>query len=213
MQTRGGKLWSQIEATFKQMDTAATELECFQALQRQEQLAASHRINGLWEEVKTQKELEQTLQRRYGNLLAEQERIEKVMGGLREQARIQEEIAAKEYALKLAEDAASQTEVPSTETPEPVAALDELGNSMLVDVPHDEAPPQTETLEAVSASELVNLTPVDLSQDEALPRTESPEAVASGELENTMQVDMPHDEDRPCTETPEPVASSDELQA
>ncbi|KAJ6292040.1 hypothetical protein OIU76_024024 [Salix suchowensis] len=50
------------------MDTAGTELECFQALQRQEQLAASHRINGLWEEVQKQKELEQALQRRYGDL-------------------------------------------------------------------------------------------------------------------------------------------------
>ncbi|KAF4371625.1 hypothetical protein G4B88_009495 [Cannabis sativa] len=37
-------LWPQIEETFKQMDTAAKELECFQALQKQEQLAASHRL-------------------------------------------------------------------------------------------------------------------------------------------------------------------------
>ncbi|KAJ6854710.1 hypothetical protein NC651_039611 [Populus alba x Populus x berolinensis] len=57
-----------IELTLKQMDTSGTELECFQALQRQEQLAASHRINGLWEEVQKQKELEQTMQRRYGDL-------------------------------------------------------------------------------------------------------------------------------------------------
>ncbi|KAK8542962.1 hypothetical protein V6N13_136489 [Hibiscus sabdariffa] len=40
----------------------------------EEQLAASHRINGLWEEVQKQEELEQALQRRYGNLMAELER-------------------------------------------------------------------------------------------------------------------------------------------
>ena len=51
-------LWPQIEATFKQMDTAATELECFRVLQKQEQLAASHRINNIWSEVEKQKELE-----------------------------------------------------------------------------------------------------------------------------------------------------------
>ncbi|KAJ7978178.1 Cell division cycle 5-like protein [Quillaja saponaria] len=33
-------LWPQIEATFKHMDTAATELECFRALQKQEQQAS-----------------------------------------------------------------------------------------------------------------------------------------------------------------------------
>ena len=72
-QKRAATLWRQIESTFKQMDTAGTELECFQALQKQEQLAASHRINDLWEEVQKQKEFEQTLQRSYGNLIAELE--------------------------------------------------------------------------------------------------------------------------------------------
>ena len=71
IQMRAGKLWAQIEATFKQTDAAGTELECFQALHKQEQIAASHRINGLWEEVQKQKELEQTLQRRYGDVIAE----------------------------------------------------------------------------------------------------------------------------------------------
>ena len=68
-------LWPQIEATFKQIDIAATELECFQALQKQEQLAASHRINNLWTEVQKQKELEKTLQQRYGDLTAELEAV------------------------------------------------------------------------------------------------------------------------------------------
>lgn len=76
---RSGKIWSQIEATFKQMDTAGTEVECFQALQKQEQVAASHRINSLWEEVQKQKELERTLQKRYGDLIAEQELIQSIL--------------------------------------------------------------------------------------------------------------------------------------
>ena len=37
--------WSQIEAMFKLMDDAETELKCFQALRNQEKLAASHRVN------------------------------------------------------------------------------------------------------------------------------------------------------------------------
>ncbi|GJV01114.1 cell division cycle 5-like protein [Tanacetum coccineum] len=44
-QMRAAKIWSQVEATFKQMDTAGTEYECFQALKRQEQLAASNHIS------------------------------------------------------------------------------------------------------------------------------------------------------------------------
>ncbi|KAL5537949.1 hypothetical protein UlMin_043005 [Ulmus minor] len=63
-------LWPQIEETFKQMDSAAKELECFQALQKQEQLAASYRISNIWEEVQKQKELERTLQKQYGDLQA-----------------------------------------------------------------------------------------------------------------------------------------------
>ncbi|CAL5322145.1 unnamed protein product [Camellia sinensis] len=114
---RAGKLWSQIEATFKQMDTAGTELECFQALQKQEQLAASHRINGLWEEVQKQ-ELERTLQKRYGDLVAEKERIQSLVDAFR----VQEEVAAKNRALELANAAANETaepptdEIPSQET-------------------------------------------------------------------------------------------------
>uniref|UniRef100_A0A5B6YIA7 Putative cell division cycle 5-like protein n=1 Tax=Davidia involucrata TaxID=16924 RepID=A0A5B6YIA7_DAVIN len=141
-QMRAGKLWSQIEATFKQMDTAGTELECFQALKTQEQLAASHRVNGLWEVVQKQQELEKTLQKRYGNLIAEQERIQHLMDAYRVQAQIQEEIAAKNCALELAAAAANETVMPNTETPELVASSDELGNSMPVDLFHDETPSQ-----------------------------------------------------------------------
>lgn len=133
-QMRAGKLWSQIEATFKQMDTAGTELECFQALQKQEQLAASHRINGLWEDVKKQKELERTLQKRYGDLIVEQERIESLMDAYR----IQEEIAAKNRALELANAAANETVGPHSETSEPAVAADEHANSAPADQSQDE---------------------------------------------------------------------------
>ncbi|KAD6795774.1 hypothetical protein E3N88_06670 [Mikania micrantha] len=72
-QMRAGNIWSQVEATFKQMDTAGTEYECFLALQRQEKLAASNRINSIWEDVQKQKELEKTLQNRYDTKMAEPE--------------------------------------------------------------------------------------------------------------------------------------------
>ncbi|KAH7867515.1 hypothetical protein Vadar_034390 [Vaccinium darrowii] len=114
-QMRSGKIWSQIEATFKQMDTAGTEVECFQALQKQEQVAASHRINSLWEEVQKQKELERTLQKRYGDLIAEQELIQSLMDAYR----VQEEVAAKNRALELATAAANETVTPSSETAVP----------------------------------------------------------------------------------------------
>jgi pre-mRNA-splicing factor CDC5/CEF1 len=120
-----------IELTLKQMDTSGTELECFQALQRQEQLAASHRINGLWEEVQKQKELEQTLQRRYGDLVAELERIQQLIINYRALAIQQEEIAAKNRALELAEAATKQAAILNSEPFEPVTP-DEHGNSMPV---------------------------------------------------------------------------------
>lgn len=99
-QMRAGKLSSQIEATFKQIDTSGTELECFLALQKQEQLAASHRINGLWEEVQKQKELERTLQKRYGDFVTEQERTRQIIDAYR----VQEDITAQKQALELAKE-------------------------------------------------------------------------------------------------------------
>ncbi|EOY10929.1 Pre-mRNA splicing factor component Cdc5p/Cef1 [Theobroma cacao] len=129
---RAATLWRQIESTFKQMDTAGTELECFQALQKQEQFAASHRINGLWEEVQKQKELEQTLQRRYGNLIAELERIQILMNIYRVQAQKQEEAAGKDHALELSEAAvaANPAVVPSTVLSEPVPSSEHVDSSL-----------------------------------------------------------------------------------
>ncbi|XP_017976913.1 PREDICTED: cell division cycle 5-like protein [Theobroma cacao] len=129
---RAATLWRQIESTFKQMDTAGTELECFQALQKQEQFAASHRINGLWEEVQKQKELEQTLQRRYGNRIAELERIQILMNIYRVQAQKQEEAAGKDHALELSEAAvaANPAVVPSTVLSEPVPSSEHVDSSL-----------------------------------------------------------------------------------
>ncbi|XP_075657397.1 cell division cycle 5-like protein [Castanea sativa] len=131
-------LWPQIEATIKVMDTAATELECFKALQKQEQLAASYRINGIREEVQKQKELERTLQGRYGDLVAELERVQSLMEKYRVQAQKEEEIAAKNRALELAEAEEGKTVVPSTETPVPTSSDEQLGSCVPVGPSHNE---------------------------------------------------------------------------
>ncbi|XVE89989.1 hypothetical protein DITRI_Ditri20bG0041100 [Diplodiscus trichospermus] len=123
-------LWRQIESTVKQMDTAGTELECFQALQKQEQLAASHRINGLWEEVQKQKELEQTLQRRYGSLISEVDRIQNLMNIYRVQAQKQKEAVEKDRSLELSEAAASQAAVQRSGLSEPVPSSEHVDSSL-----------------------------------------------------------------------------------
>jgi pre-mRNA-splicing factor CDC5/CEF1 len=91
-------LWSQVQDTFKQMDTAATELECFQELQKQEQMAATYRVRNLTEEVNKQKALECTLQRRYGDLLSRYQRIQEQLEERRSQLKIQEAIEAENRA-------------------------------------------------------------------------------------------------------------------
>lgn len=123
--------WPKIEETFKQLDTAEKELECFRALQKQEQLAASHRINNLWEEVQKQKELERTLQKRYGGLLVELERVQhlRVKYIAQEQEQEQEEITARNGDIELTDSAADVTVVQSTDNPDPTSASDELAAS------------------------------------------------------------------------------------
>lgn len=121
---RAAALWTQIQSTFKQMDTAATELECFQALQKQEQLAGEHRINNLWEEVQKQKQLEQILQKRYGDLLAELEKTQNFINSYRIQALEQVAIPIENPATEPAEAVENQDVLTSTPVPEPVQ-LDE----------------------------------------------------------------------------------------
>ncbi|KAB1210545.1 Cell division cycle 5-like protein [Morella rubra] len=122
-------IWPKVEATLKQMDTAATELECFKALQKQEQVAASHRINSLWEEVQKQKELERTLQGRYGDRVAELDRMQHLMEEYRVQAQEQEEIAAKNHAFELAKAVEDQTVAQSITTHMPIPSTDPVQSS------------------------------------------------------------------------------------
>ncbi|TXG66037.1 hypothetical protein EZV62_007312 [Acer yangbiense] len=139
---RAENLRNQIQSTVKQMETAGTELECFQALQKQEQFAASSRINGLWEEVQKQKELERILQKRYGDFSAEMQRIHHLIDGYRVQSQKQKEIAAEKHALELAEAAVNQATGQISDDSKP---SEELGSAMPVDPPHDEDPgPQTD---------------------------------------------------------------------
>ncbi|KAG6491315.1 cell division cycle 5-like protein [Zingiber officinale] len=99
-QTRAEKLWSQTEATFKQMDTAATELECFKVLQKQELLASTLRVNSLVEEVNKQKTLEESLQSRYAGLLAEHDRVKRLLEEHKMRLQLEEENAARARALE-----------------------------------------------------------------------------------------------------------------
>ncbi|CAN4106893.1 unnamed protein product [Withania somnifera] len=153
-QMRAGKLWSQIESTFKQMDTAGTELECFRALQKQEQLAASHRIKNMWEEVQKQKELERNLQERYGDLVADKQKIQQLMDEYRLQAQIQEEIAARNRALELA-----KAEMAEKESVQPAADVQPLGIGQCSNTEENSASASHVTMKAD-----VHLEPSDTSQ-------------------------------------------------
>jgi pre-mRNA-splicing factor CDC5/CEF1 len=80
------------------MDTAATELECFQELQKQEHLAASYRILNLTEEVNKQKALERTLQNRYGELVSGFQKIQEQLEEHKKQLKVQAAIEAENRA-------------------------------------------------------------------------------------------------------------------
>ncbi|KNA17490.1 hypothetical protein SOVF_079390 [Spinacia oleracea] len=138
---RADKLKTQIELTFKQMNTGGTELDCFLALQRQENLAASYRIKGLWEEVQKQKEVEKTLQKRYGERVAEQERVQQVMDQYRLQAQQLEEIEVKKRTEELAAFVAKEASFLKSIAPEP-SSTTEVDDSSNFAVPKhvEEAP-------------------------------------------------------------------------
>ncbi|KAL5982968.1 Cell cycle serine/threonine-protein kinase cdc5/MSD2 [Asimina triloba] len=114
-QVRAGKLWSQIDTTYKQMDTAATELECFRALQKQEKSATSYRINDLLAEVNKQKELERNMQQRYGSLLVEHERIQRLLEDYKLELKRQEEIMAAELQKQREMELLKQKEIAAME--------------------------------------------------------------------------------------------------
>ncbi|PIM97474.1 mRNA splicing protein CDC5 (Myb superfamily) [Handroanthus impetiginosus] len=134
-QMRAGKLWMQIEATFKQMDTAGTELECFRALQKQEQLSGKYRISNLWEEVQKQKNLERILQNRYGDLLAELERLQHLINAYRLQAAREEETTAKNNTVALGEADEADTSVDQSVAPNPESAEEKVTENNNAHVP------------------------------------------------------------------------------
>lgn len=93
-------MWSQIEASLKQIEIGGTEVECFKALKRQEEMAASFRKKNLEEEVIKQKETERKLQARYGELLSTLEKAEELMVGFRAQALKQADVVEDSHEPK-----------------------------------------------------------------------------------------------------------------
>ncbi|CAL4892200.1 unnamed protein product [Urochloa decumbens] len=124
-QVRAGKLWSQVQDTYKQMNTASTELECFQELQKQEHLAASYRILNLTEEVNKQKALERSLQSRYGDLLSGFQRIQEQLEE-HKRLKIQEELEAENRAQE--EEAAARNQAAAEEEEMKSRSIEEEGN-------------------------------------------------------------------------------------
>lgn len=199
-QSRAEKLWNQIQATCDQMDTASTELECFQALQKQEQLAASTRINYIWEEVQKQKELERTLQARYGNLTAEKERTQQLI----QHYRIQEH-AALCRALELAEAEKAAAAAAAAATNECSANA-------------DSALPDEKTLPVDPASEELPSHGTDTPHDQEVSRTPKldideskpePPSIDVAVTDNSEGTNSPKDYGKPPVEDPtDPTASS-----
>ncbi|GAV85856.1 Myb_Cef domain-containing protein [Cephalotus follicularis] len=215
---RAAILWGQIESTSKQMDTARTELECFQALQKQEQVAATHRINELWEEVQKQKELEQILQRRYGNLLAEAEKIRHLMADYKLQAQKDEEIAAKNRALQLAEAAALQADVPHLETPVSIPADDIAAKNNALEsaeaAAHQADAPHLETMEPIPADDIAAKNNALQSAEAAAhqadaPHLETMEPIAAKNNALESAEAAAHQADAPHLETMDPIPADD----
>ncbi|XP_019094643.1 PREDICTED: cell division cycle 5-like protein isoform X1 [Camelina sativa] len=107
---RAETVWTQIEATLKQIEIGGTEVECFKALKRQEEMAASFRKKNLQDEVVKQKETERKLQARYGNMSAMVEKAEEIMVGFRAQALKKQEDVEDSHKLKEAKLAGGEEE-------------------------------------------------------------------------------------------------------
>lgn len=180
---RADKLKTQIELTFKQMNTSGTELDCFLALQRQEKLAASFRIKGLWEEVEKQKELEKTLQKRYGDLVVELEKVQQLMNQHRIQAQKLEEIEAKKRAEELAKTV-DQADVSNDVKPDQDTDAVEEVNKISSEHDMNADVPISETAEPVRCMEVDFSNDVKPEQD-----TDDVEAVNKESSEHDMNVD------------------------
>ncbi|KAK7364498.1 hypothetical protein VNO80_13206 [Phaseolus coccineus] len=184
-------IWPQIEATFKQMDIAATELECFKALHKQEQLAASLRINNLWSEVQKQKELEKTLQNRYGSLVEELEKMQNTMNQCRLKAQQLKEIEANNAHAEANETKADETDVQDTETHKVVPHSVEDGNALAVTVEssHDAtADQQVEIVQDESTSSPSHDMNVDPDKMHTIHDTDVKLANASPAAENVVEI-------------------------
>lgn len=201
---RADKLKAQIELTFKQMNTAGTELDCFLALQRQEKLAASLRIKGIWEEVQKQKELEKALQKRYGDHVTELERVQQLMDQYRIQAQQLEEMEAKRQAEELAKAVAHQTEVPSSDAAEAPSAME-------VDSSNDTKPDQEAPTEEVKKTSLENVMHVD--GDAAPVRDEHSTALPpeASSKESSGNTEVGERQNADGAEVPDGLANSDHI--
>lgn len=189
-QMRANKLWAQIEATFKQMDTAATELECFQALKKQETLSATHRISNLWEEVQKQKELERTLQKRYGDMITELERVQHSVDVYRQR---EAENAAKENDTK-----EKDTSMDDTDT-----AQDQSVAPDVEDAPKEEAtaPNNDIAMEEVDAADGVGTSKEEVVEAEAevVPQVIGSEG-NSAEIQNSEETKVEPEVEEPRSE-------------
>ncbi|KAL6552801.1 hypothetical protein OROHE_008165 [Orobanche hederae] len=115
---RATKLQAQVEAILKQLDTAEMELECFQVLKKQETLSATHRISKLWEELQKQRDLERTLQKRYGDLMTELEMVQHLVNAYRLKAERDYENAVKDDGIAKEVNAAGEEVVAPTADPQ-----------------------------------------------------------------------------------------------
>ncbi|XP_057794249.1 cell division cycle 5-like protein isoform X2 [Salvia miltiorrhiza] len=186
-QMRANKLWAQVEATFKQMDTAGTELECFQALKKQETLSATYRISNLWEEVQKQKDLERTLQKRYGDLMTELESAQHLVNAYRLQAERDYENAAKDNdtAMDAIDTTQNQSVGPDIEAPEDKVAANNNDAAMEgVDAAEDQPVASdvgTSKEEVVTKDTVEAEAEADAAGEEVGVPTAEPEADVAGE--------------------------------
>lgn len=212
-QMRANKLWAQVEATFKQMDTAGTELECFQALKKQEVLAATHRISNLWEEVQKQKDLERTLQKRYGDLFTELERVQHLINAYRLQAEREQENAAKEndIAMDDIDTAGDQSVAPELEAPIVAANNDTAMEEASAAEDQPVAPDVGTSNEEVVATDMVEADAAAAGDEEVAPAAEIENIQNNIEVQNTdetrgQETDAAHLHAQPRSEDGNDVA-------
>ncbi|KAL9274183.1 Methylthioribose-1-phosphate isomerase-like protein [Drosera capensis] len=170
------------------MVTAGTELDCFLALQKQENLAASYRANSLREDVQKQKELEKTLQKRYGDLLAEIERTKHLMEESRVQARRMEELEAANRSKESALATETPDNVLNTESVEPpssrgVDSSHDVTTTMMLDSVEgsDKLTSEQDMVTAPSETHVLSEAPSQVSLDNENTTAHVPSGITSSE--------------------------------